>query len=464
MRSLRNPIRRGSIRLVLQMTPKKNTEHRAEIRTLRGGGRLAVERMPGMESFTLGFFLPTGAANETRKVSGISHFIEHMMFKGSKRRSAKAIVKAVERVGGLINASTGREVTYYYIRISAKRLELALDVLTDLVFNPSFDKDAMEREKGVVLEEMHMNEDDPAQALYDRFLLAVNGNCAYGRSILGAENSVKSMNLKTIKDFHRKHYAPPRLIASIAGGIDPDQAQSLLEKKLGPFRSTDKTIIRTGVPPKFKRPVKVYSKDVEQAALIVGFPSASVMSNKRYAYSLLDAITAGGMMSRLFQEVREKRGLVYSIDSTHQPYRAGGMFTVEAGMREENLLLVLKLILRELGRLAKTGPGKRELEDSKLYLRGHWALGLESTSARMIRNAMATMFFNRLLTHDEVVGKLSAVSVDDVASAAKHTFEEEGPAVAVMSRFDNGKLIEEINEQIKALREKAVGNNNFGSK
>ena len=430
----------------------RSGDYLAEIRPLKGGGRLAVERMPSMESFTLGFFLPVGAAHESADRSGTSHFIEHMLFKGSKRRSARAIVRAVERVGGLINGSTGREVTYFYVRVGARHLDMALDVLTDLVFNPAFERDALEREKGVVLEEMHMNEDDPAQALYDRFLTAVHGNTSFGRPILGSEGVVKSLTVKAVREFHREHYTPSRLVASIAGGVDPDRVHSLLEKRLTGFSSDARHTVRSPQAPRFRSAVSVHAKDVEQAALVIAFPSASVLSQDRYAYSLLDAITAGGMMSRLFQEIREKRGLVYSVDSTHQPYRAGGLFTIEAGMREENILAVLTLSLRELVRIAASGPGVRELRDAKLYLRGHWSLGLESTSARMIRNAMAALFFNRLLTHEEVVEKLEAVRVEEVASAAARAFENGGPAVGALSRFEDGGKIKEIEDKIEAIR------------
>lgn len=439
-------------------------QHTAEIRKLTTGGKLAIERMPSMESFTLGFFLPVGAAHESVKENGISHFIEHMVFKGSNKRSAKAIVKAVERVGGIINASTGREVTYFYIRIAAKRLLLALDVLTDLVFNPELDPSAIEKEKGVILEEIHMNDDDPGQALYDKFLLSVHGKTAYGRPILGSVKNVFSFRRKKIRDYHHKHYAPHRLSASIAGGIDPDRVQSLLEDRIKPFKRRKKERIHLGRAPRFNRTVVVASKDVEQCALMIGFPSASIRSSDRYTYSLLDAILAGGMMSRLFQEIREKRGLVYSIDSTHQPYSKTGLFTVEAGMREENTLEVLRLILREIRRLADHGPGKRELQDAKLFLKGHWALGMESTSARMIRNAMSTLFFDRLLKHNEIVNKLDAVKGDEIAKAASRCFEGDGPAVGVISRFENGKLINEIGEKIETIRARKGEPNNQGRK
>ncbi len=443
---------------------KADGNYYAEIRTLSTGGTLAVERMPSMQSFTLGFFFPVGAANETEKNSGISHFMEHMVFKGSRKRSARAIVKAVERVGGIINASTSREVTYYYVRIAARRLELALDVLTDLVFNPLLEAEAIEREKGVILEEINMNEDDPGQALYDRFLMAVHGKTPFGRPILGPQSNIFSFTRKDIAGYHSDYYRPLSLVAAIAGGIDPDRVQKILEKRLGVFRRKGPVKKRSVKAPRFRPSVKVFSRDVEQAALVIGFPSASIKSQERYAYSLLDAIVAGGMMSRLFQEIREKRGLVYSIDSTHQPFSKGGLFTIEAGMREENLLKVLKLTLREIKRLAEYGPGKRELADAKLFLRGHWALGLESTSARMIRNAMSTLFFGKLLKHEDIVGKLKAVTVDDVAKAAARAFENGGPAVGALSRFDNGDKIKEMTEKIEAIRIRQGENNTGGNK
>jgi len=443
------------------MAKNKPQDYFAEIRNLSSGGTLAVERMPSMESFTLGFFLPVGASNESKKLNGISHFIEHMLFKGSKKRSAKAIVKSIERVGGIINASTGREVTYFYCRVAAKRLDLALDVLSDLVFNPVFDKIHVESEKGVILEEINMNEDDPGQALYDRYLAAVHGNTAYGRPILGSSANIKAFKRKDIVDFHRTNYHQGRLVASIAGGIDPDRAQNHLEKRLAryPVRAKDK--IHQPKPPVFTPAVTVISKDVEQAALIIGFQSTSIRDPERYSYSLLDAILAGGMMSRLFQEIREKRGLVYSIDSAHQPFKKGGIFSIEAGMREENLLTVLKLCLRVLRRLADEGPGKRELADTKLFLKGHWALGLESTSSRMIRNAMSSLFFNRLMKHEEVIEKLQAVTADDVAKAARKAFKNGGPAVGALSRFENGQSISKVEDQINAIRRlKGRANNN----
>jgi predicted Zn-dependent peptidase len=440
-----------------KIPPKDRRESFAEIRTLHGGGQLAIEVMPGMESFTLGFFFRVGAADEDRSLSGISHFIEHMVFKGSGRRSARQIVQAVERVGGLINASTGREVTYYYVRVGSSRLELALDILTDLVFNPVFDPSAMEREKGVILEEMRMNEDDPEQALFDRFLLAIHGNTSYGRTILGNESTIKSFNPETVREFHRKRCSPSRLMASIAGGIDPDKVQNLLEKRLKRFPSGSRAPIRLSKPPAFKGKVLAHSKDFEQSALLVGFPSTGILSPERYAYSILDAISAGGMMSRLFQEIREKRGLVYSIDSTHQPYTSAGIFTIDAGMNEKNIIKVLRLIIKEFMELSQTGPGPRELADAKLYLLGHWALGLESTSARMIRNAMSTVFFNRLLPHDEVIESLNKVTREDVRKASARFFENGAPSVGVLSRFENGAITGEVEEKIRALIDNPAG-------
>jgi predicted Zn-dependent peptidase len=415
--------------------------------------------MPTLESFTLGLFLPVGSAFESPDVNGISHFIEHMLFKGTKKRSARQIVKTVERVGGLINASTGREITYFYIRIASHRLDLALDVLTDLVFNPEFDAGALEREKGVILEEMHMNEDDPGQALYERFIKAVHGKSGYARPILGTEKTITSFNRNTLRNYHKTHYAPGQLIASIAGGIDPDVVRSHLEKKISARRKASKNGIKLPPKPKFRSEISVHSKDVEQAALILGFPSGSIVSSDRYAFTLLDAILAGGMMSRLFQEVREKRGLVYSIDSTHQPYRKSGIFTVEAGMREENLITVLKIALKEISKLARTGPGKRELADTKEYLKGHWALGLESTSSRMVRNAMSTLYFDRLLEHHEILDRLDAVTPEHVAAAAAKCFENGGPSVGALSRFDNGNRVAQVTGKIREICARAQDSN-----
>jgi predicted Zn-dependent peptidase len=423
----------------------------SEIRKLSGGGRLAIEVMPALESFTVGFFLPIGAAHESSDVNGISHFIEHLLFKGTRRRSARQVVQAIERVGGFINASTGRELTYYYIRVGSSRLDLALDILVDLVFNPMFDPQAIALEKGVILEEMRMTEDDPEQALFDRFLKTCYGNSAFGRPILGSEQSLLSIERDTLVDFHNNYYTQANLVASIAGGVDPDHFQKLIETKLADHNRGTGKKIRQIKTPTFKPSVMAFSKDVEQAALLMGFPSVSIMSPDRYAYTLLDAISAGGMMSRLFQEVREKRGLVYSIDSTQQPYTSGGLFTIEAGTKEENLLKVLRIVFKEFNDLAQSGPGKRELADTKEYLKGHWALGLESSSSRMIRNATSTLFFGKLLTHEEVLANLDAVKRENIAEAASKMFETGEPAVGVISRFDDGETVKATEEKIRSL-------------
>ena len=438
------------------MTKKQDKFNiKAEIWPLSGGGRLAIEFMPGLESFSLGFFLPVGAAHEPASLSGISHFIEHMLFKGTNRRNPKQIVQAIERVGGLINASTGREATYYFVRVGSSRLDLALDVLVDVVFNPLFDPQAMGLEKGVILEEMHMTEDDPEQALYDRFLRGVHGNTAFGRPILGSESTLMSFNPNTIKTYHRENYNQSRLIASIAGGIDPERVFRLLEKRLARFPVKARVRKEAHQAPTFKPRILAYSKDVEQAALLIGCRSAGVNAPERYSYTILDAISAGGMMSRLFQEVREKRGLVYSIDSTQQPYSKGGIFTVEAGCKEENILKVTKLVFREFKSLMENGPGKKELADTKVYLKGHWALGLESSTARMIRNAMSMLFFNRLIPHDEMIAHLDAVTQEDVVNAASKMFENGGPAVGVLAKFGEKNGVKEMEEKIRALVEKA---------
>jgi len=433
---------------------KEKKRSLAEVRKLSSGARLVVEVMPFLESFSLGFMMPVGSAYESAPLSGMSHFIEHMLFKGTRRRNPKQIVQAIERVGGAINASTGRESTHIYCRVASSRLEVALDVLTDLAFNPLFDPEAIEKEKQVIIEEIKMHEDDPAELIFDRFIRGVHGNTGFGRPILGSEQTVKAFTPEMVWDFYFAHYKPSSLVVSIAGDVDPDKVESLLEKKLKGFRRRDEKRGRRAGSPKFKPSLMVYSKDVEQTSLVMGFPAPGLDSAERYAFLVLDAITAGGMMSRLFQQIREKRGLVYSIDSSHHAYSSGGLFTVEAGMSEKNLLRVLYLVLKEFKKLAEEGPGKRELADTKLYLKGNWALGLESSWMRMVRNAVSVLLFDKVQSYEEAVEELEAVRREDVMRAASKVFDRDGIGIAVLSRFNEEGSVQKVEEKLRETIER----------
>jgi predicted Zn-dependent peptidase len=404
--------------------------------TLDNGVRVITEEIPWVESVSLGCFVLVGAAYEPKRLSGISHFMEHMVFKGSKGRSARDIVMEIESLGGVINAATGKEFTNFYTKIYHKHLRKAVDILIDIAFNPLFKEADINREKGVVLEELRMGEDNPDEFIIDRFNRNVFGDTPFGRKIPGNMQSVSSFNRKDLSDFHQLHYRPSNLVISAAGKINGEGLKALLEEcfanaSLMDFAPLPKTKLR--LKPNF-RPARFQEfKDVEQTTLVIGFPSVSVKDPNRYAFALIDAHLAGGMSSRLFQEVREKRGLVYSIDSTQAPFSRYGLYTIEAGMVSRNAAPVAKVVARELNRVVDKGVSSRALKNAREYMKGVMLLALENSTARMGRNAMNEIYFRRSIPLSELIESLDRITPEETQALASRIFDPAKLAVGILT-------------------------------
>lgn len=422
--------------------------------TLRNGMRVITEEIPWVESVSLGFFTMVGSVYESRKLNGISHFLEHMLFKGTKTRSPRDIVMGIESLGGVINAATGKELTNFYCRIYHKHLPKALDVLTDLVFQPAFPAADLEREKWVIIEEIKMGEDNPDEFIIDRFYRNVYGDTALGRRIVGTMQNISAFTRKDISTFHGKHYHPSNMVVSVSGKVKGEQLCAILEenfRKIGLWGSKIPRKRSVKVKPRYRPARFVLSKDVEQTTLVIGFPSVSFYDPARYPFAIIDAHLAGGMSSRLFQEVREKRGLVYSIDSTQAAMSPCGLYTIEAGMAMGNTTKVARVVGRELKRLATKGMSAKSLKNAREYIKGVMLLGLESSIARMSRNALGELFHQRYIPVSELVRILDKVTRDDIRAIATRIFDNNKVAIGILtsenSQSKNDEFLKKVTRE-----------------
>ncbi|MEA3494274.1 MAG: pitrilysin family protein [Candidatus Margulisiibacteriota bacterium] len=401
--------------------------------TLDNGLRIVTEEIPTLRSAAMGILISAGSGNETEKESGISHFIEHMTFKGTKKRSAFEIAHALDAVGGKINAYTGKEQTMYYAVVLDKHIDTAIDVLSDMILNSLYDPKDMDTEKKVVLEEIKMYEDTPDEQVHDLFAQKILHGHPIGKPTIGNEKSVKSFKQKDILNYRKKWYTPADTIISVAGAIPDD----LIERIKFFFNNwSGNQTVRHPTTPAIKGSINLKKKKTEQVHLCLGVKGVSQVDEDRYPYALLDNLLGGSMSSRLFQEVREKRGLAYSIFSTSSPFKDFGIAYVYAGTSKESLEPVVNLILEQFSKLKKEGVTKEELEKAREYMKGTLVLGLEATSSRMNWLAKSEYNYGRIMTIDEIFDKVDKVSNDDIIRLADKFFRSEVLTLAVIGDMD----------------------------
>ena len=389
------------------------SEH--DLSTLPSGERVISERVPGVRSVALGFWVGAGSRDETDARAGVSHFIEHLLFKGSSRYSAQEIAELFDELGGELNAATSRETTVVYARVPDDRLETALDAIADMLYRPAFAE--LDSEREVVLEEIAMVEDTPHDLVHDIASEAVFGAHPLGRPVIGRAEVISSVSRRALASYHRRAYAPERLVLAAAGNVRHDRLVELLEARSG-------AVADGALPP--RKPVRRHPvpglrfqrKDTEQYHVCLSAPGISRTDDRRFAASILDAIVGGSASSRLFQEIREKRGMAYSVYSYGSQYSDTGQVGLYVGTREENLASCLEIAVAELGDVAAGNVRAAELARAKENLKGRLLLSLESTSNRMTRLGKATVTGTPLLTVEEIVEHLEAVEADDVAALA----------------------------------------------
>ncbi|MHB8504378.1 MAG: M16 family metallopeptidase [Acidimicrobiales bacterium] len=402
--------------------------------TVDGGLTVVTEAMPDARSVTLGFWVGTGSADETGVLWGASHFLEHLLFKGTEERSARSISEAVDAVGGDLNAYTTKEYTSFYVRLTADQLDLGLDILSDILWTPAFRPDELESERQVILEEILMHNDEPSDLVHEVLAAAMWPDHTLGREVLGEDGTILAMTRDQIAAFHAHHYRPANVVFAAAGALDHDRvAEGVAERQDG--RAGGAKPPRTPPEPPGAGEA-VVERDTEQAHLAVGMPSLARHDDRRYALSILDHILGGGMSSRLFQAIREERGLAYSVYSYRQSYEHAGALVVYAGTSPDKAREVLELVHDHLDRMADAGITPAELEVAQGHLRGSLVLGLEDSGSRMSRIGHARLTHGRVPTVEELEARFRAVTVAEVAELAAEILA--GPrSVAVVGPFED---------------------------
>ncbi|MEJ7567864.1 MAG: pitrilysin family protein [Gaiellaceae bacterium] len=386
-----------------------------ELSSIPTGERVISEQVPGVRSISLGFWIGAGSRDETESRAGVSHFIEHMLFKGTASHTAQEIAEIFDGLGGELNAATSRETTVVYARIPDDRLETALDVMIGMVYEPAFGEVDSERE--VVLEEIAMVEDNPQDLVHDVVAEAVFGSHPLGRPVIGRASVISSVGRRALQTFHAAAYTADNLVIAAAGNLEHDRLVELLEARIpstpAGARRARKPVGRVSAPGlRFQR------KDTEQYHVCLASPGISRKDERRFAASLLDSILGGSASSRLFQEIREKRGMAYAVYSFASQYSDAGQIGLYVGTREDNLVECLEIAARELGDVAAGNVRAGELERAKENMKGRMLLSMESTSNRMSRLGKALVTDTELLDLDELIERIDAVTADDVGALA----------------------------------------------
>lgn len=443
------PPETGASTLLLPGTTQtllSGTDGSGEIRrtVLPGGIRVVTEAMPSVRSVTLGVWVGVGSRDEGPESAGASHYLEHLLFKGTARRSALDISASVEAVGGEINAFTTKEYTCYYVRVLDADLPLAADVITDVVAAALIRAEDVESERGVILEEIAMTEDDPGDIVHDEFALALFGDSPLGRPIAGTTHSVKALTRDQIADHYRRYYTGPNLVVAAAGNLDHDRVVELVHEGFQRSAANSHLQLDGALTPQGPRTLtaaapsgtatRLINRKTEQAHLVLGMPGVHRTDDRRWALGVLAAVLGGGMSSRLFQEVREKRGLAYSVYSYASQYADAGAFGVYAGCQPKKLREVIDLCRTEIANLVATGITDTELALGIGQLRGGMVLGLEDTGSRMSRIGKGELVYGEHMSVDTVLDLIAGVTLDDVRAVAADLLTA-APAVAVIGPY-----------------------------
>lgn len=410
---------------------------------------MVTEDIPGARTVTLGIWVETGTRFEPPEWVGISHFVEHMLFKGTRRRSAQQIAEEVDALGGQLNAFTDRELTCYYVRVLADHLPRATDILADMLVASLFDPEAIERERQVILEEIKMYEDSPDDLVQDLFLETLWAGDPLGWPVIGTAHTVRRLHREAFLEYLAREYVPDRTMVAASGAVRHEAMVDLVQELLAPLDgAASPRILRA---PEVRREVRVREKDTEQVHLCFGYPGLPQAHPDRYVQAVLETIAGGGMSSRLFQEVREKRGLVYSIGTFSTMYREAGAFAVYAGTSPERVGEVLEVALRELERLRTEPVPAEELQRAKESLKGNLMLSLEGTAPRMFYLARSELYLGRYVSPDEILAEIEAVTAERVQLLAQQLLSGP-PALAAVGPEGAERLLRGWFESVEVGR------------
>ena len=402
--------------------------------TLPNGITLLTERMPHVRSVTLGVWLRRGSRHEPSGLNGASHFIEHLVFKGTENRNAREIALAVDAMGGQMDAFTSKEYTCFYAKVLDESVAEAVDLLSDIVLRPLFDATELERERKVIVEEIRMVEDAPEELVYDLFATHFYPRHALGRPIQGTEGTIKGLSRKRLLDYFRKIYVPENLLIVAAGNLEHARLSRLVRRAFGGMKAGSKAAPDAGRPRPRGGVVTRAKSELEQLHLLLGVPAFPERYAHRYPLFVLNALLGGTMSSRLFQKVREERGLAYSVYSAVNAFRDSGVMMVYAGTSPDKGDELLSVVRDELRGLASQGPSAREVEIAKEHLKGSLMLSLESTSSRMSNIARQQIYHGRTFTMEEILGRLDRVTRASVHQVARLVFRPRTLVLAAVGR------------------------------
>ena len=390
-------------------------------RNLKNGLKVIYEKIPYVGSVSVGVWAGVGSARETYENNGISHFLEHMLFKGTKKRSAKKIAEEMDFIGGHLNAFTSKETTCYYGKVIDQNLETLIDILSDMYSNAKFDEGDIDLERRVILEEISMYEDSPEDVVLDALHKAAWGEESLGFSVSGTEDVVESLKKSDLLSFRDRYYTAENTVISVAGNFDEDNLLELLEKYFGDIRSGEKPLTLKGA--NFYSGFEMREKDTEQSHIAIGFEGVKSQSDDIYPEAVLCNILGGTMSSRFFQKIREENGLCYSVYSASESFNQNGIFYIYAGLSPENGEFVREMILSEIESLKKDGISEYELEKGKHQLRGSYILSLESISARMNAMGKSEVLGEKIKTDSEVMEGIDKVNLESVNGIINKIFK-----------------------------------------
>ncbi|MBI3813424.1 MAG: insulinase family protein [Nitrospinae bacterium] len=405
---------------------------------LNNGIRLITERIPYLRSVSIGIWINSGSRDEDDKSSGISHFLEHLAFKGTEKRSSRQIAFEMDSIGGQIDAFTSREYTCYSVKVLDEHLPIAIDLLSDILLNSTLKPEDIEKERQVILEEIKYVEDNPSDYIYDLLYKSVWSGHPLGRSILGKPETIEKINRDRLSNHLCKHYLPKNIIIAAAGNIDGHKLRELIEKYFGGLNRD--SFSKREMPPDLKRNIVIEEKDLEQVHFCLGTKGLRSDDESRFDGYILNTILGGSMSSRLFQKIREDYGLAYSIHSFISPYADTGLFGIYAGTSSEFFEKVIKMSLEEVKLLKTVNASDDELKKAKDQLKGNIMLSLESSSSRMNQLAKQEMYFNRYFSLDEIINEIEKVTAGNIQSLSNRLFDSTFFNLAVLGPVKKEKI------------------------
>lgn len=417
------------------MTTQRNLR-----RTVLPNGLIVLtERMEHVRSVAMGAWIKSGSRCEAPEINGISHFVEHMVFKGTRSRSSLQIAREMDSIGGNLDAFTGKETICFNVKSLADHVPIALDVLTDLVLNPTFASTEIERERGVILEEIKIDEDNPDVLVHELFTQNFWKDHPLGKPILGTTQTVGRLDQQKLFDYHAGRFRGGNMIFSAAGDLEHDQFVDTIAQKFAPLLPGEPAF-ESQTPQASARILLQNKKALEQVQLCLGVPAPPITDDNRFATLILNTILGGGMSSRLFQTIREERGLAYAIYSDLSPYSDTGSLCVYAGTSAGKALEVVDLVMAEFNNLKENPLSEEELRRGKDQLKGNILMGLESSNSRMANLARQEMYFHQFFTAEEVIARIEAVTADQIQTMAKRLFVPDRIAITLLGRLNGIKL------------------------